>query len=37
VTNLGIFSDGSNGNPLRPWKVVVLPAGVRGAGGNGNW
>jgi sugar lactone lactonase YvrE len=37
VTNLGIFSDGTNGNPLLPWSVVVLPAGVRGAGGNGNW
>jgi sugar lactone lactonase YvrE len=37
LTNLGIFSDGTNGNPLLPWSVVVLPAGVAGAGGNGNW
>jgi len=37
ATNLGIFSDGANGNPLLPWSVVVLPAGVPGAGGNGNW
>jgi sugar lactone lactonase YvrE len=37
ATNLGIFSDGTHGNPLLPWSVVVLPAGVAGQGGNGNW
>jgi sugar lactone lactonase YvrE len=37
ATNLGIFSDGTHGNPLLPWTVVVLPAGVAGQGGNGNW
>jgi hypothetical protein len=36
VTNLGLFTDGSNGNPLLPWSVVQFDAGVTGAGGNGN-
>lgn len=36
VTNLGLFTDGSNGNPLLPWTIVKFDAGVTGAGGNGN-
>jgi sugar lactone lactonase YvrE len=36
VTNLGFFSDGTHGNPLLPWTVARLDAGVTGAGGNGN-
>lgn len=36
VANLGLFTDGSNGNPLLPWTVVKFDAGVTGAGGNGN-
>jgi hypothetical protein len=36
VANLGLFTDGSNGNPLLPWTVVKFDAGVTGADGNGN-
>lgn len=36
VTTLGFFSDGTHGNPLLPWTVTRLHAGVAGAGGNGN-
>jgi sugar lactone lactonase YvrE len=36
VANLGLFTDGSNGNPLLPWTVTKFDAGVTGAGGNGN-
>jgi sugar lactone lactonase YvrE len=36
TTNLGIFSDGQNGNPALPWTVVGFDVGVTGAGGNGN-
>jgi sugar lactone lactonase YvrE len=36
VTNLGLFTDGSNGNPSLPWTIVKFDAGVTGAGGNGN-
>lgn len=36
VTNLGIFTDGSNGNPALPFTVVRQHTGVRGFEGNGN-
>ena len=36
VANLGLFTDGTNGNPLLPWTIVQFDAGVTGAGGNGN-
>jgi sugar lactone lactonase YvrE len=35
-TNLGIFTDGSNGNANLPFTVTRQAAGVKGFGGNGN-
>ena len=36
AANLGIFTDGSNPNPVLPWNIASFDAGVTGAGGNGN-
>ena len=35
-TNLGLFADGTHGNPLLPFTIVRQSAGVDGQGGNGN-
>ena len=35
-TNLGLFADGTHGNPLLPWTVSRHNANTHGFGSNGN-